>query len=78
MSYDKRVRVRDASGAVTTARVVRIEVDPARGTPKRSRGASTLVVIFEGGKELAVDSIESVALPIEGTEAAFEGMEADR
>lgn len=78
MAYGKRVRVRDASDAVTTARVVRMEIDPARVKPNASRGASTLVAIFEGGKELAVDSIESVALPIEGTEAAFEGVEADR
>lgn len=75
MSYDRPVRItlRDQAGTVTD-RVVRRWTDEQRG-PKPTDGkgsqASTVVVVLASGREIAVNSIESVQLPLEGTERAF-------
>lgn len=75
MSYDRPVRItlRDQAGTVTD-RVVRRWTDETRGpkaTDDKGSQASSVVVVLASGREIAVNSIEAVQLPLDGTERAF-------
>lgn len=77
MAYERPVRVTDATGHVTTARVVSLLRDPEReGVMAKLRGdelkqRSSLLATFETGKVLAVDSITRVQRPLGETGRAF-------
>lgn len=72
MAKDRPVRItlRDGAGTVTGL-VVRLWVDESLGSPEPKSQASTVGFVLASGREIAVNSIERVQLPLDRTEAAF-------
>lgn len=72
MAYDRAVRLTlRSTGTRRTGRVVRVWRDEKAGSHEKGSQASTVGVVLDDGFEVLVNSIESVALPKDGTERAF-------
>jgi hypothetical protein len=71
MSMGRPVKVLAAGSSSRVVRVVRVWTDPRRAPTSAAPNSSSVVVVFDGGDELAVNSIERVLLPLGESGAAF-------